>query len=196
MLRPVLAELTPGQIVNADEMAAIAKMTWQNMVIMINRDPAFPIVKRGGMGIAWEFDAHAVISHLIAEADKVLAAKNGAAARVARLTGLAPEAAANTDAAPMSALELKQTTEAMMLMDKMRAVRREYLPAADVGNLLSDMMSTLQSETLAFIGKHDPSGQLSPDLRKAIEEHQRALLVRLRDKVMAVIDISGAKRAA
>ncbi len=197
MLRPVLADLTPGQIVNGDEMQQIARMTWANLKIIIDRDPDFPVAKRGGMGIAWEFDAHAVIAHLIGDAEKVLAAKSQGAARLARLTGIAPEISPNGgDAAGMSALELKQATDAMMSIDKMRAVRKQYLPAADVSNLLSDVMSTLQAETLAFVGKHDPSGQLRPELRKAIEEHQRALLVQLRDKVMAVIDISGEKRAA
>lgn len=196
-LRPVLANLKPGELVNAENMAKIARMTWRNLEITIAKDADFPIVSRGGMGVAWQFDAHAVIAYLVAGAEALLKQRADVAAKTAAMIGLAPEPAQPAaPAATMTTLQMKQMIEAMAAADKLRQRRGELVPLVEVSGMLNEIMSTLTAETLAFIGKHDPAGQLSPQLRKAIEDHQRALLVHLRDKVQAVIERPGAKHAA
>ncbi len=182
MLKPVLAELTPGQIVKADEMAAIARMTWQNLKTIIDRDGDFPVQFRGGPGIAWEFDAHKVITYMVAGYEGQINRQTETATRLAKLSGLTSEATDSTaEPVRMTPLEVKQMTEALMAQTRLRQMQRELVPLPAVQSAIDEVFSTVQAETLAFIGSYDPAGTLPPDIQEAIMDYQRKLLVKLQD---------------
>lgn len=199
ILRPVLAALKPGETVKGHDMAQIAQMSWQNFkATVIDKDPDLPVLFRGGMGVEWQFDAHAVIAHMVAGHEAQIARTNSTAARIAALAGIGPARSESCDGdrpPAMTSLEIKQTTEALMSQTRLRQMQGELVSRAAVADMLSELFSTLQGETLAFIGSHDPAGLLPPHAREAIMDHQRNLLVTLQDKAMATIDRLGERRA-
>lgn len=189
MIKPVLAEVKPGELVNADEMAKLARMTWQNLKTTIDKDSSFPVASRGGMGVAWAFDAHAVLSYMVEGYEAQVSRLTETATRLAKLSGIS-DAAENdmSDAQRMTPLEIKQMTEALMAQTRLRQMQRDLVALADVKNTISEIFSTLQAEALAFIGSYDPAGTLPADIREAIMDHQRKLLVKLQDATVKRIE--------
>jgi hypothetical protein len=56
---------SPKLILNAEAMAKVAGMTWRNLKLIIDADDDAADQERGDMGVPWEFDAAAVLDHLI-----------------------------------------------------------------------------------------------------------------------------------
>lgn len=188
LLRPVLAALAPDTLLNADDMAKAAGMTWRNMKLTIDRDADFPIRFRGGEGVAWQFDALAVIRHLIASCESKIADGRAKMTRLALLTGIAAEPPESGEAPAMSANELKQATDAMLAVHKLKLARGEYLQKAEAMAFFVDLMSSFQADVLHMVGKIDPAGQWPAEQRKAVEDQMRTLLVGVQDRVNRFTD--------
>lgn len=180
--------------VNADELGAIVGLTWRRLKQIVDGDPAFPVIARGGMGTPWQFDAGAVLDHLLATAEAAQAERKRRVEKVNRLSGLTEagtEAPANGQvAAGGSAAELLQQARAISTMIDVQAkVRSEkqkqgrLVEVDAVKALLWEIMSTMQTETLAVSGKLDPAGQWEPTLRAQVDEALRNALVHVRDRL-------------
>lgn len=191
--RAAREKLTPGERVNAADMAKIAGMSWRNLKLTIDADDAFPVLTRGAEGKPWSFDAAAVLEHLIATAERALAERAARDERIQRMTGL-PESGHGASAVEpagsiaASARDLKALGEAQMIAHKLKIQQGEYLPRAATVALLNDLMSTMQTETLAAAARIDPAGRLDPATRTQIDEELRTVLTTVQGKLVAWLD--------
>jgi hypothetical protein len=200
VLEAARAGCKPGTILNADDMAKVAGMTWRNLKTLIDRDKAFPIRTRGDMGVPWQFSAAKVLNHLIKQAQSAQVDRERRMASVSRLAGLGAAAGALSpgDRASVgsgSAAQMLEGARAVSaVVDAQAKVRGEkqaqgrLVEVEKVSGLLWDMMTTMQTETLAIASKMDPAGQLDPEQRLAIDEHLRNVLLAVRGKVEAALE--------
>jgi hypothetical protein len=183
LLRPALKQVKRGEKLNADDMAKVAQMTWRNMKLTIDKDADFPIDFRGGPGIAWVFDAAKVLKHLIVQCEKAIADRGIKAARMARLSGQPAEYAdqgpADSGEAPLAPNELKLLFDSQMVSHKLKEAQKKFMPRDATLAFLMDYHSQMQTETLGLLGKIDPAGQWPADVRKAVEDTMRSLLLNL-----------------
>lgn len=181
-------------VLNADEMAQVAGMTWRNLKLIIDRDEDFPVLARGDMGVPWQFEAVTVLNHLIAQAQAAQAARERRTATITRLSGLSGAAPVPPNggqpAGLGSAAEMLQHVRAFAAMVDVQARIRgekqkqgQLVDAEEVRNLLWDLMTTMQTETLAVSAKLDPAGQWEPTLRAQVDEALRNVLVTVRDRL-------------
>lgn len=197
------ADAAPATIVHAQELARAIGATWRIVEGWIHRDPDFPVRRRGGQGTPWQFDLIPVLDHLIARAEALTAARRARKADVSRLAGFgggeaASPLAADPPAGPGAAAAevadrgaeargLKALAEARMQIHKLKVLQGEYVRRDRVEALLADLMATMQAETLAVSAKRDPGGLWPPEVRVAVDEEQRNVLVTVRDKLDAAL---------
>lgn len=183
-----------GALVNAGELARAAGVTWRILERWIIADPEFPVVQRGRMGEPWQFDLVAALDHLLSRARSLAAGRGARRAEVARLAGFggaegvppSPDASTGPGAAADRAADargLKALAEAQMTTHRLKQMQGEYVRSDAAKALLSDMMTTMQTETLAISSKLDAAGQWPPDLRASIEAELRDVLLVVQDKL-------------
>jgi hypothetical protein len=183
--------IKPGDRLNMADLANALGMTARNLKLTINADENFPVVSRGGEGVAWVFDAGAVFDHLISKCEAAIAERSNRSDRINRLSGLMGDKPAPTLAGASGDLtpgELKQLGESMMTAHKLKMARRELMPKAEALAFFVDLMSQMQSDTLGLLGKIDPAGQLPAETRLAVEDGMRTLLVNLQDRTAKFIE--------
>jgi hypothetical protein len=149
--------------------------------------------------VPWEFDAAAVLDHLIAQARTSRSGREARLAEVSRLAGLGGQAG---DLSPSdrpagvagSASEMLEGARAIgAMIDAQAKVRGEkqaqgrFVDAEAARSVLWDMMTTMQTETIAVASKMDPAGQWPPELRGQVEEELRNVLLTVRGKLEAGI---------
>lgn len=179
---------------NAEELAKLLGWTWRYLRQRIDADQDFPVEQRGNMGVPWQFDAAAVLDHLIALASRALQERERRTAEVSRLAGLGgtvvhspgdnpagPGSAARDMLERARAISALLDVQARVRSDKQRLGRLVDVDAAKA--VLWEMMTTMQTETLAVSAKLDPAGQWEPSLRAGVDEALRNVLVHVRDKL-------------
>jgi hypothetical protein len=183
LLRPALKQVKRGEKLNGYDMAKVCQMTWRNLILTINKEPTFPIERRGSEGIAWVFDAAKVLKHLIARCESALAERNAKASRMARLSGqpadYGNQPARDTGDEPLAPSELKMLFESQMVSHRLKEAQKKFMPKDATLAFLMDYHSQMQTETLGLLGKIDPAGQWPADVRKAVEDTMRSLLLNL-----------------
>lgn len=200
ILENARAAIEPGLIVNASELENVVRLTWKRISKAIDEDSDFPVIARGGMGVSWQFDAAAVLDHLIARTKQRMADREAHQDRASRLAGLGGVAPPSSEApAPIAmrsdpAETLAQARAINALIDAQAKLRSErvrqgaLVERTKVDALLADMMTTMQAETLGVAGKVDRSGQLPPEMRAQIDEELRNVLVTVRDRLERNLD--------
>ncbi len=184
-------------VLDMSGMAKACGFTNRNLKLTIDSDPDFPILARGGEGVPYQFDAVAVLDHLIAKCNAVLGDRRKRAAKMARLAGVPElESAAIDDEEPLTAHEVKAAVDAMMSTHKMRQQQGRYLLRDASVAFFTDYHGQLQSETLGLLGKIDPAGEWSPLVRQKVEDAMRTLLVDLQAKMERFIAQPGAPAAS
>jgi hypothetical protein len=168
-----------GEQFNADEMAAIAGMTWRNLKPQVDEDPAFPIVSRGSEGKPWVFDGRAVLDHMIARLELEAKEQQAREERVALMAGISPDLAASG----MSVADLVKIDQLQTNAQRRKIEQGEYVRRDDAENAITGMFTTMQSETLATVSRLDPAGQWPPEVRAAVADALRTLLVRVHNGV-------------
>lgn len=172
----------PGDTLQAEPMAKALGMTWRNLKKIIDLDAAFPIVVRGAEGHAWTFDVTAVLDHMIARDEAVLAERDREASRLARLSGITvsgavggPDSAGASQG--MSAEALRSAAQTMLQVQKLKREQGLLIEAEPVRMFLIEYHQRFQQEVLGALGRVDPAGQLPPATRTLIENDMRNLLV-------------------
>lgn len=190
------AMAVPGTYVNASGLAKASGVTWRILERWITADAQFPVEQRGRTGEPWRFDLVAVLDYLVGRARSLKAGKEARMADVARLAGFGGEAgvAPSPESLPepgtvadraSDARGMKALAEAQMIVHRLKQMQGEYVRADDTMALLIDMMTTMQTETLAVTAKLDPAGQWPSDQRTAVESELRTVLITVRDKLDA-----------
>ena len=197
LLRAARENAKPDDELNANEMAGALGMTWRNLRLTIDDDADLPVVARGGEGIAWQFNAVAVLDHMIAKCEAMLADRAKRATKLERLSGLRLQ---DSDAkpakgrrraatapppieAPMSSTELREIGQAQLTAHKLKEMQGKLVVADPMRRFLADYHTTMQAETLGLLGKIDPGGQLPAPVRLNIEDSMRTLLVNLQGRM-------------
>ena len=197
LLRAARENAKPDDELNANEMAAALGMTWRNLRLTIDDDNALPVMARGGEGIAWQFNAVAVLDYMIAKCEALLADRAKRATKMERLSGLKLQdssdkpvkgkrraaAAPPPVEAPMSSTELREIGQAQLTAHKLQELQGKLVVAEPMRRFLADYHSTMQGETLGLLGKIDPGGQLPAAVRLNIEDSMRTLLVNLQGRM-------------
>jgi hypothetical protein len=198
LLRAARENAKPDDILSGQtEMAPLLGMSWRNLTKTIDADPDFPVLTRGGEGVPWQFNAVAVIDHLIAKCEAALAERTARAGKMERLSGLRLQSSDDKPAkgrrraaaapppadAPMSSTELREIGQAQLTAHKLKELQGKLVVADPMKRFLADYHSTMQGETLGLLGKIDPGGQLPPAVRLNIEDSMRTLLVNLQSRM-------------
>lgn len=176
-------------------MAAALGMTWRNLRLTIDDDAALPVMARGGEGIAWQFNAVAVLDYMIGKCEALLAERVERAGKLERLSGLQLNTKADAPAkrrrgkvepvaqAPITASEARDIGQAQLTAHKLKEMQGKLVVAEPMRRFLADYHSTMQGETLGLLGKIDPGGQLPAAVRLNIEDSMRTLLVNLQSRM-------------
>jgi phage terminase Nu1 subunit (DNA packaging protein) len=185
----------PGAVVSAQVLARTTGITWRVLERWIDEDPSVPVISRGAVGAKWEFDLVAVLDHLIKRARSITKTKRARREKVTRLAGFGPTDPAPADPSPPPASDamdrgndirnIKLLAEAQMLTHRLKQQQGQYIPADAVAAAFADMMTTMQTETLATTAKLDPAGIWPPEIRLAVEDDLRTMLITVRDKLDA-----------
>lgn len=181
-------------IANAEEMATIAGMTWRNLKMIIDADPKLPIEQRGDQGVPWQFNARKVLDYMIGSAKAAQRSREARRAEVNRLAGLGATAGSPLNGGDAngsgSAAEMLQEARAISaLVDAQAKLRHEkqkqgsLVDRAVVRSLITEMLTTMQTESLAVTAKIDAAGQWDQGLRVQVDEEVRNVLTTVRDKL-------------
>lgn len=185
----------PGEILNAEEMAAAAGMVWKNLKAIVDRDPDFPVLRRGGEGTPWQFEAAKALDHMIDRARAVQADRERRRDRVSVLAGLGSETgggspsggdgqSAGSGSAARDMFEDARALSALIdVQAKLRAekvAQGALLHRDKVESFLWRWLSALQSDVLAIEGRIDKVGMIEPVQREAIKAELATALVSLR----------------
>jgi hypothetical protein len=178
--------------VNADEMAKIAGLTWRALKVQVEADPEWPCLMRGSEGVAYQFDPKAVLDHMVRRHEEKLKHRTSRNRDIARLAGISPDLADTG----MTLDELRVLDQLQVSTQKRKIEQGAYVPLADYEAVIADMLTTIQSEILSTVGRLDPSGKWPAQIRHQVREEGRSLLVRLHDKLAAMLnpDASTARR--
>lgn len=161
-------------------MAKVLEMTDRNLAIIMEKDAEFPVVARGGQGVAYQLNARAVIDHLIAGCRALLADRKKRATRLNRLASAGADvSAAEAEDETLSPQDLKTTGDAQMTVHKLKLAQGKYLAKDAALAFLLDYHGQFQSETLGLLSRIDPAGQWPAEVRKGVDEGMRTLLVNL-----------------
>lgn len=179
MLRNARRKLKKGEMFNADEMAAVAGMTWRNMKPQVEADPKWPTVRRGSEGVAWQFNGRDVLGHMIGKLEVEQKERDARSARVAAMAGIPAEVARSG----ISVADLVKIDQLQTSAQRRKIEQREYVRRIEAENVITGIFTTMQSETLSLVAKLDPAGRWPASVRSEISDELRTLLVKLRDQV-------------
>lgn len=182
----------PGCILSMADMAKALDMTARNLKLTIDSDPELPVASRGGQGVAWALDAHAVMDHMIAKCRAALSERSVRDERIGRLTGLQAEAAQDQQARGGSSLsphEMKQIADAQMTAHRLKREQGRYMLADEVTSFLNEYHSQIQGDVIAMVSRIDPSGQIPLEHRRKMEEASRTMLVELQGKLVQFLAV-------
>lgn len=206
-LEAARGECKPRTILNADEMASVAGMTWRNLKTLIDRDAGFPIKTRGDMGVPWEFAARKVLDHLIKQARAAQAGRERRRADVSRLAGLGATTGVCSPGDPTgegagtAAREMLEEARALdALLSLQTRVRQErerqnqLLDRVKTQEFLWRWLSTLQSEVLAIRQRLDKANALPVEVRRALDDELASILVTMRGALQRDIEVQNAPR--
>lgn len=169
---------TPEDIVNAEEMAQIAGITWRNLKIQIDQDPHFPIRKRGAEGSAWEFSVIDVLDHMIGQLRSKIERRDERERRKHELIGAVAE-----EEIP-SGLTLSDFSEINRIQTDMQRRKIEqglWIEKSRHVEVITAIFMTIQQRITAWPSKLDAAGLLPPDVRAAMKDESRTLLVDIHD---------------
>lgn len=182
-LEAARAEVKPGEVFGAEQMAVIVGLSWRQLRKYIDDDPAFPVLKRGGEGVSWELDGAAVLGHMIASARRVQEGRDQQRERTLFLAGLGGDAAvhsppaANGGGSGTSAREMREEAQALgAQLDVQARVRvgrvaeGKLIERGEVERFLWGLLTALQTDVLAIEGRVDKAGTLEPALRQSVKE--------------------------
>lgn len=185
-----------GRKIGGTELASIVGVSWRILRRRIEDDPEFPVLERGADGKKWLFDTAVALDRLIATTKALKDQRRRRGAEGARLAGMAgdkpsrqvkaepePDVPDNAADLAQNARAFKALAEAQMMVHRLKVQQGEYVRADTVRMLLADVMTTMQTETLAIEGKLDPAGQWPPELRESVMEELRNLLVLVQQKI-------------
>lgn len=204
-LRLARAQVGDGDVLTANEMAAASGLSWVGLKKWIDADPDFPVRARGGMGVAWEFEAAKALDHMIAQAEAARSQREARRASVARLAGLgsppaspSPGAETGSASAADTMAEARALSALLDVQAKIRAERERQnalLAREAVQKFLWRWLSTLQSEVLAARGRIEKSKRLPPELVAALDDELGGVLVTMREALVTEIARQDAPRA-
>jgi hypothetical protein len=173
------AHVEAGTILTSMPMSKAVGWSWVNLRKHIEEDPDFPVAKRGSEGVPYEFDAHAVFAHLILRATQEIEKRTVGRDRIARLSGI--DSIAGIDALTVD--ELVKINGVQTSVQRRKIEQRDFVPRVEVETEISGIFTMLQTEILGRASQLDPAGQWPPEVRKAVEQSDRTLLVHLHDMV-------------
>lgn len=191
-------EVEPGQIVTMAKLAAMIGTTPRILKDRVLRDKKFPVVERGADGKQWRLDAAKALDYLLSKTGATKRKRIAGAAERKRLAGFADSgesaepAIAAEDAGTPDAVDeatqargIKALAEARMLTHRLKVQQGEYVRADAVTNLLLDLMTTMQVETLGISAKLDPAGKWPVETRASVEAGLRDVLLHVQRKLDA-----------
>lgn len=160
----------PADVVGANEMSAILKMSWRNLLLThIEPDNRFPIQRRGMEGMAWEFRVVKVLKHMLKRANERKAANEAKARRLMELTGFTvPENA--------EAMNIAEIAKLIDVNAKARAEKVEQGKLLSVDETLTFLTGYNRTVCAAILnaGQHlDPTGSLPPEISEALKDYLR-----------------------
>lgn len=163
----------PRDVVDAVVMSKIAGMSWRNLLVThIEPDPAFPIKRRGAEGVAWEFQAKKVITHMIKRARERMAANEAAARRVHQLTSFTvPE----DPEGPVSLADLSKLADLTMKAQAEKTRQGQYVAASKVRDFLISYNAAVTGGILGVSQVADPNGNLDPAVRVVVDNELRSV---------------------
>lgn len=132
-------------------------------------------VVRGGNGIEWGFDPRRTIAVLLKAMGKRL---DGQARKSREITKAIGVTLSSEDEAP-SLSETKSLVDLTMTVTAAKEKQGGYTPAADVKDFIVGYNQAVVDGILGVRTKVDPSGALSPAMRKAVDDELRALAVKI-----------------
>lgn len=195
------AAAVPGEVVSGDAMAKILGLTWRRLRGIVDSDPSLPVQARGGEGVPWEFDAAAVLDHLIERAKVTQGEREARMATVSRLAGLGDGPGggqADPGSVARDMLEQARAFDAMLTVQtKLRAERErqnELLERAKVQAFLWRWLSKLQAEVLAIQNRLERRADLPAEVRAGIPDELASILVSMRSALEAEIQVQNAPR--
>lgn len=178
--------------VTAGEMAKIVGLSWRRLSDQIEKDPDFPVARRGSEGLSYEFAPLDVVDHMIRRLDEQLDTRRAKAERMAAIAGMPAETASHG----LSIDELIKLDGLQTAVQRRKIEQRQYVRADEHANVIADIFTTMQSETLAITGRLDPAGRWPANVRAEVTEAMRSLLVRLHDKLGDRLDPDARSKSA
>lgn len=169
LLEEKLKAAKRGQIVGAEDMAAILGMTWANLrKTYVNADPAFPCL-RGAEGRSYEFDVQKVLRHLIARAKAQMAERDRHNASIARIAGISLPEQEGT----LSLAEQRQMLDITLKVQEQKRDQGGFLAAGEVRKFLIGYNQTVRDMLIGSGAVIDPTGDLDPARRAAFDDQMR-----------------------
>jgi hypothetical protein len=195
-LEAARSAVEPGLVVNAAELETIVGVTWRHLKNMIDDDPEFPVIQRGDMGVPWQFDAAAVIDHMIAQAQAARSAREAQSGRVHRLAGMAAEAGRDPEAvdrpetfeAPLTVSDLGKLVQVNRDFQRAKIEQGLLIPAERAEQGVIDYNNVVQSAILDSAQRADPAGIWPTEIRTAWENEARNMLVAIQDAALKWVD--------
>lgn len=184
-LEAALKVAKPSDVVGANEMAGIVKMTWRNLLLThIEPDARFPIQHRGAEGRAWEFRVAKVLKHMLKRARERKAANEEKARRLMQLTGFSvPEGS--------EAMNIAEIAKLIEVNAKARAEKTEQgklIPVNDMRIFITGYNQTV-SAGIMNAGQHlDPMGSLPPDVSEALKDYLRDLALTVHESARLFLE--------
>jgi hypothetical protein len=194
VLRAVRKAVGPGEEFIGEEMAKVLRVSWRSLSDLIDDHPEWPVLQRGSEGIPWRFNGRALIDAMIASYQAVQKERAARSARIQALSGVAiPKEAAER----FSLVELKQIDGLQREIQRRKVEQRGYVPIDEHRRIVTSIFTTVQTEILSAAPELDPAGKWPAEVRAAVIDHNRTLLVRLHDQVRDRLtdDVRPARRA-
>jgi len=166
-------------ILNAEEMAKVARMTWRNLKEMIDADLEFPVQRRGSEGSSWEFEAVKVLDHMLKRCREQLAERDAAQQRIARLTGV------KLDGRKSDSLSIRDMLEVDRIQretQRRKVEQRQLVQADEMRSVMTGLVGIVQGAVSTMVSRLDPAGRLPPEVRALMTDELRNLLVRIHDE--------------
>lgn len=188
-----------GKKIGGTELAKIVGISWRILRRRIEDDAEFPVLERGADGKKWLFDTAVALDRLIATTKALKEQRRRRGAEGARLSGMAgvrpsrkvkaepePELPENAADLAQNARALKALAETQMLVQRLKMQQRELITRREHEEKFEVYSSAVQTGVLAVASKVDPASQFPAELREAIEDHLRTVLVQARTEAEKV----------
>lgn len=169
-------------IVNGEDLSKIVGLTWRRLRDLVEADPEWPVIRKGSEGVSYEFDAKAVLDHMIRRAKEQMVGRHKRADRIATMSGvlISPELLAQDQ---LSINDLRTIDTLQTSAQRRKIEQRHYVRRDEAEAVITDLFSTMQAETMATVSRLDPAGRWPSQVRAEVAEAVRGLLVTLHDKV-------------